>query len=77
VRLPRRLAGRRGCRADHVAAVDARAGAHVDQIIAERIASSSCSTTKTVLPRRGGRLSVSSRRSLSFWWRPIEGSSRT
>ena len=41
-----------------------------------RIASSSCSTTITVLPRSRRLTSVSSRRWLSRWCRPIEGSSR-
>ncbi len=44
---------------------------------AARIASSSCSTTSTVLPRSRSRRSVPSRRSLSRWCRPIEGSSST
>jgi len=44
---------------------------------AVRIASSSCSTTITVLPRSRRRFSVSSSRSLSRWWRPMLGSSST
>ena len=43
---------------------------------ASRMASSSCSTTITVLPRSRSCLSVPSRRWLSRWCRPIEGSSR-
>ena len=43
---------------------------------ASRIVSSSCSTTITVLPMSRRRLRVISRRSLSRWCRPIEGSSR-
>ncbi|CSB71896.1 Uncharacterised protein [Vibrio cholerae] len=42
-----------------------------------RIASSSCSTTNTVFPRLRKWVRVCSKRSLSRWWRPIEGSSRT
>ena len=38
-----------------------------------RIASSSCSTTSTVLPRSRSRRSVPSRRSLSRWCRPMRG----
>src|SRR4029450_2248259 len=38
--------------------------------------SSSCSTTSTVLPRSRRRLRVSSRRRLSRWCRPIDGSSK-
>src|SRR6186713_3124837 len=41
-----------------------------------RMASSSCSTTITVLPRSRSRVSVSSSRWLSRWCRPIDGSSR-
>src|SRR5438874_2354705 len=41
------------------------------------MASVSCSTTITVLPRSRKCLSVVSRRSLSRWCSPIEGSSRT
>ena len=44
---------------------------------AARIASSSCSTTSTVLPRSRSRRSVASSRSLSRWCRPIDGSSST
>ena len=44
---------------------------------AARIASSSCSTTSTVLPRSRRRVSVFSSRSLSRWCRPIDGSSST
>ena len=44
---------------------------------AARIASSSCSTTITVLPRSRRWISVPSRRSLSRWCRPIDGSSST
>ena len=43
---------------------------------AERIVSSSCSTTMTVLPRSRRRSSVSMRRRLSRWCRPMLGSSR-
>src|SRR5205823_1336923 len=43
---------------------------------ASRIASSSCSTTITVLPRSRSCLSVARSRRLSRWCRPIEGSSR-
>ncbi|QYU67702.1 hypothetical protein J4558_22840 [Leptolyngbya sp. 15MV] len=42
-----------------------------------RIASSSCSTTSTVLPISRRRRSVASRRSLSRWCRPMLGSSST
>ena len=44
---------------------------------AHLIASSSCSTTITVLPRFLRFLSVFISFSLSRWWRPIDGSSRT
>ena len=44
---------------------------------ARRIASSSCSTTITVLPRSRRRVRVPSRRSLSRWCRPMLGSSST
>ncbi len=44
---------------------------------AERIVSSSCSTTMTVLPRSRMDWSVSMSLRLSRWWRPIEGSSST
>ena len=43
---------------------------------AERMVSWSCSTTSTVFPRSRIPLSVSSKRALSRWCRPIEGSSR-
>ena len=43
---------------------------------AARIVSSSCSTTITVLPMSRSRVSVSIRRWLSRWCRPIDGSSR-
>ena len=43
---------------------------------AARIVSSSCSTTRTVLPRSRSRSSVSISRSLSRWCSPIDGSSR-
>ncbi len=43
---------------------------------AVRIVSSSCSTTRTVLPRSRSRVSVAISLALSRWWRPIEGSSR-
>ena len=39
--------------------------------------SSSCSTTISVLPRSRSVMSVSMRRRLSRWWRPIDGSSST
>mgnify|MGYP001781739242 CR=1 FL=1 len=38
--------------------------------------SSSCSTTIRVLPRSRRFFRVASSRSLSRWWRPMEGSSR-
>ena len=44
---------------------------------ASRMASSSCSTTITLLPKSRRRLRVASRRSLSRWCRPMEGSSST
>src|SRR5215831_5070164 len=44
---------------------------------ADRIASVSCSTTITLLPRSRRCLSVASSRSLSRWCSPIEGSSST
>ena len=44
---------------------------------ASRMASSSCSTTITLLPKSRRRLRVASRRSLSRWCRPMEGSSKT
>ena len=44
---------------------------------ADRIVSSSCSTTTTVFPRSRIAFSVSMSLRLSFGWRPIEGSSRT
>ena len=44
---------------------------------ARRISDSSCSTTITVLPMSRRRRRVSSRRALSRWCRPIEGSSST
>ena len=44
---------------------------------AARIASSSCSTTSTVLPSAFSRRSVPSSRSLSRWCRPMLGSSST
>jgi hypothetical protein len=60
--------GRSGCRVgddlvgralrDHLAAMHAGARAHVDDIVGLRIASSSCSTTMTVLPRSRRRFSV-------------------
>ena len=43
---------------------------------AVRIVSSSCSTTRTVLPRSRSRVSVAMSFALSRWWSPIEGSSR-
>ena len=43
---------------------------------AVRIVSSSCSTTRTVLPRSRSRVSVAISFALSRWWRPIDGSSR-
>ena len=43
---------------------------------AVRIVSSSCSTTRTVLPRSRSRVSVAMSLALSRWWRPIDGSSR-
>ncbi len=43
---------------------------------AARIASSSCSTTMTVLPMSRRCVSVPSRRWLSRWCRPMDGSSR-
>ena len=44
---------------------------------AARMASSSCSTTITVLPMSRRRVKVSSKRSLSRWCNPIDGSSST
>ena len=44
---------------------------------ADRIVSSSCSTTMTVLPRSRIDWSVSMSLRLSRWWRPIDGSSST
>ena len=44
---------------------------------AHLIASSSCSTTITVFPRLLRLFKVFINFSLSLWWRPIEGSSRT
>ena len=44
---------------------------------AARIASSSCSTTITVLPRSRRCISVFNKRSLSRWCRPMDGSSST
>ena len=44
---------------------------------AHLIASSSCSTTITVFPRFFRLLRVLISFSLSLWWRPIDGSSRT
>ncbi len=44
---------------------------------ATRMVSSSCSTTRTVLPSSRSRMSVSMRRRLSRWCRPIDGSSST
>ena len=44
---------------------------------ARRMASSSCSTTITVLPRSRKRVSVCSKRSLSRWCKPMDGSSST
>ena len=41
------------------------------------MASSSCSTTITELPRSRRRFSVSISRSLSRWCSPMDGSSRT
>src|SRR5579885_623799 len=41
------------------------------------IASSSCSTTMTVLPRSRSRVSVPSSRRLSRWCKPMDGSSST
>ena len=43
---------------------------------AERMVSSSCSTTSTVLPRSRSRVSVAMSRRLSRWCRPMDGSSR-
>ena len=43
---------------------------------AVRIVSSSCSTTRTVLPRSRNRVRVAMSFALSFWWSPIDGSSR-
>ena len=44
---------------------------------AVRMASSSCSTTITVLPRSRRCVSVDNRRSLSRWCKPMDGSSST
>ena len=44
---------------------------------ARRMASSSCSTTITVLPKSRKRVNVCSSRSLSRWCKPIDGSSST
>ena len=43
---------------------------------ATRMASSSCSTTITVLPKSLSLVSVAIRRSLSLWCKPMDGSSR-
>ena len=62
---------------DHAAAVLAGARAPCRRCgRPSRIVSSSCSTTTTVLPRSRRRSSVSMRRRLSRWCRPMLGSSR-
>ena len=67
----------RACLRRRRAAVDTGAGAHIDHDSRrQRMASSSCSTTITVLPMSRRRSSVSRRRALSRWCRPMEGSSR-
>ena len=63
---------------DDFAAVDAGAGADVDDIIGgEDRVFVMLDDDARVLPRSRRRRSVSSRRALSRWCRPIEGSSST
>ena len=70
-RSPRACPGRPGARRGRRRRVPGRS-----TWSASRMASSSCSTTITVLPRSRSCLSVPSRRRLSRWCSPIEGSSR-
>ena len=60
-----------------MAAVIAAPGPMSTTQSAARIVSSSCSTTMSVLPRSRSATSVSIRRRLSRWCRPIDGSSST
>ena len=55
----------------------AGAGADVDDVVGMRIASSSCSTTITVLPEVAQVGQGLEQASLSRWCRPIDGSSST
>jgi hypothetical protein len=65
-----------GALGDHLAAVLAGTGSHVDDVVGGAHRLSSCSTTMTVLPRSRSCSSVARSRALSRWCRPIDGSSR-